>query len=476
MTEELSFHIFTVGWEPSFIKLLGVPVADATGIRFTHGVVGDSRRVPSIKSMFPGTEILPLSKAKNEPLPKPDYGLLAGLECDGVPTIRSMVLGDRVLRDRPDSIALGYATLLAVNIRKMLLEMRPSIVLASFDNLHSSLSLAVARSLGIPWAAMSFGQIPPDLTGFCKGVIPNQLVPITRPIDSAMREEAESVLLDFKKNRSGKVVAIRPPRSAQQKMEGYRRHAKNFANRLFSSKELGWDPYLWTSNLERMREIGHKAINGLRLPRDRMLREPPTARFAFFPLHMLPESTVDTWAPFYQDQLALIRQLSHAIPIDMELVVKLHFSDPNHYSRNEILALMKLPRVRIADPDASSHSFIENSSLVLGIQGTACLEAGLLGKTVLMFGDSPYLEFPRTEKIDDISSLHSQIVRMLAAPEATESEIVEAFSTYMSRYMHGRSNDWSRPIEAEELTRLAKCFLELQVFVSDPANVSSWYS
>jgi hypothetical protein len=191
---------------------------------------------------------------------------------------------------------------------------------------------------------------------------------------------------------------------------------------------------------------------------------------------MAPESSVDTWAPFYKDQLALAFQVSLALPAELEFVVKLHFADPDNYSRQEMLDLMKLPRLHIAGPGASGHAFVREAALVIGIQGTANLEAALLGKPVLLFGDSPYQHFPRTERARRVDELPEQIRRMLELPPPADEEIVEAFAAYMSRYLPGRINDWQRPIDEDELARLAECFRALRSYVENPANRANWYA
>lgn len=471
---EKAFHILTIGWEPSFIEYFAVPIAALTDIQFTHALVGDSRRLPLVQKALPGIDFVVLSKANDEPLPTADYGLLASLESVGVPTIRSMVQGDRVLRNRPESEALGYATLLARRIRRTLCELQPNIVLAAFDSLHSSLSLAVAKSLGMPWVTMSFSAIPQNLTAFCKGMTPNTLVPITRPIDDLMRRQAEETLANVRSNRQ-QVLAYRPPASFQQRAKQFLLHLRNFVIRAAASKTLGYDRFLWPTAPERVVDIVRRSINELRLPAARMVGSPPNSRFAYFPLHMAPESSVDTWAPFYQDQLALVVQLSLSLPAELEFVVKLHFGDPDNYTRRVLLQLMKLPRLRIARPDASGHAFLKQATFIFGIQGTACLEAALLGKPVLLFGDSPYQYFPRSERAKRPEELHQQILRMLEAPAPTDKEILEAFTDYMSRYMPGRINDWSRPIEEDELDRLADCFRSLRSYVEAPGNRANWY-
>jgi hypothetical protein len=473
--ERRSFHIFTVGWELALIRALTTPVAERTGIRFTHGLVGDGRRLPDVRRDFPGIEFLALSKANGDALPRPDHEFLASIESVGVPTIRGMIQGDRVLRYRPESESLGYATLLAHRIRAALDEFQPDVVLGSFDGLHAALSLAVAKSRGIPWVAMAFTVIPDNLTGFCKGVTPDTLIRITREDLEALRPQAEEIMWAVRSKRQ-KIMAYRSPASLGQRARQLVEHGRNLGRRVVAAKDLGVDRFTYPTASERCADIVRRSLNHLRLPAGRMLTAPPEGRFAFFPLQMAPESSIDTWAPFYQDQLALVAQLSLALPADLEFVVKIHFSDHDNYSPSELRRLMQLPRLRIARPNASSHAFLERSTLVAAIQGTASLEAALLGKPVLLFGASPYQDFPGTQRAERPDALPGQIRRMLEIPPPSDAEIVEAFVAYLARYMPGRVNDWSRPIEPVELGQLADCFQALRSYVEVPSNRSDWYA
>lgn len=469
------FHIFTVGWEPSIIRTLATPIGTLVGIRFTHGLVGDTSRLPTIKKAFPEVDFVALSKGRHESLPAPDYELLASLEGIGVPTIRSMVQGDRVLRNRQTTESLGYATLLANRIGRSLDELQPDVVLASFDSLHAALSLAVARTRGIPWVALAFPVIPNNLTGFCRGTMPESLIPIVRPHDDELLSRAKEVLCSIQSNRQ-RVLAYRAPASVGQRVQQFLVHGRNFFRRIVKPRALGVDRYTYPTAGERFGDIIRRSINALLLPSRQMLSAPPVTRFAFFPLHMQPESSIDTWAIFYQDQLALIRQLVLALPADVELVVKLHFSDPDNYSRSQLTQLLQIPGLRIGHPSSPSFAYLEKACLVFGIQGTACLEAALLGKPVIIFGESPYRHFPHTEKAKRPDELHEQIRRMLALPAPDDAAIVEAFVAYMARYMPGRVNDWRRPISDEEMVLLAECFRSLRAFIEDPNNRTNWYS
>ena len=470
----MKFKILTTGWEPWFINDMLAPIEKTTGIDFVHGLVGDASRVFRAQELYPRSRFVALSITKRESLPAPDFELLASLEGEGVPTVRSMVQGDRVLRYRTEFESLGYATVLARKMRATLDELRPDMVLASYDSLHSAMSLAVAKSLKIPWVALAFPVIPENLTGFCRALTPDSLVPITRTVDEQLLNYARTLIQNVRSKQQN-VVAYRAPVSLTQWLRQYLFHGKNLIRRTREAAGLGVDRFTYHSSSERMFDVLRRSCNRFRLPAGRMLVSPPESRYLYYPFHMAPESMLDTWAPFYQNQLAFVAQLALSVPTDTILVIKLHFSDPDNYSRQQLKQLMNMPRLRIAHPNAPGRSFIEKAALVIGIQGTSCLEAALLGKPVLIYGDSPYLHFPRSERAKRPDEIYQQIRRLLDLSPPSDDEIVEAYATYMARYMPGRINDWSRPVEADESERLANCFRALRAYVEVPDNRANWY-
>lgn len=457
------------------IEYLLAPIEKNAGIDFTHGLVGDASRIHHAQKQYPGIMFVALSKTKKVPLPAPDHELLASLECIGVPTIKSMVQGDPYIRYRSERESLGYATLLARSIQKILKEHQPDVVLASFDCIHAGISLAVAKSLNIPWVAMTFSVIPDNLTSFCFGLTPNMIVPISRPVDDRLKRDAKAIIQNVRAGGQ-RVLAYTAPASLKNWIRQYILHGSNLIKRMSKTKVLGVDRYTAPTLWERTRDITRRSINSLFLPSKSLLSAPPAGRYIYYPLHMSPESMVDTWAPFYQDQISFVTQLSLSIPADVELVVKLHFSDPANYSRSQLQRLMRLHHVRVASPFVPSLPFLERASLIVGITGTTNLEAALRGKPVLIFGDSPYQHFPRTERAKRPDELYAQIRRMLELRPPTDEEIVNAYATYMARYLPGRINDWGRPIMQDELDRLTDCFLALCTYVNDTVNRDTWYN
>ncbi len=469
-----SFHVFTVGWDPEFADFLLSPVTARTGIKFTHGIVGDASRIDAARKRFPDLNLVSISKHRGVPLEEPDIKFLASLEHEDIPSIRAMIRSDRVLRQRNEQVALGYASLLARLLKQHLEICQPDIVLGAYDSVHAGIGLAVARSLEIPWVALAFPVIPDYLTGFAWGLTPDQLVPLTRPITDELRSEARELMVNVRAKQQ-KVAAYNAPVSALQLVNMYLKSANNLFNRVRNSAYMGIDHFTYPTALERIGELYRRLINRLRMPTERLLTVPPNDRYIYYPMHMSPEAMLDTWAPVYQDQLGFIKRLSLAVPIDVKIVIKLHFSDPDNYSRTDLEAIMQIPNVEIAHPTASGNDFLEKSSLVIGIQGTSCLEAALMGKSVLIFGDSPYQHFPATQRAGANHELAGQIRHLLDRAPTSEEQIIDAYAAYLARYLPGRINDWERPLTAEDYDCYAECFQSLRVYVENEQNRINWY-
>lgn len=462
----------SVGWDLRLIdKLLG-SVEKNSDIKFIHSLTVSESKIVDIKRKYPYYEFEALSKCKRDNLPEPDYELLSGLETEGVPTIKNMILGDPYLRYMEIEKSLSYATLIAKKLISIIEKYKPDFVIASHDRIHSGISLAVSKKMQIPFVALAFTVIPENLTGFCNYLTPNSLVPIHRNLTEEIKNEAAQTIELYRKNKQ-KIMAFKAPFGTYSYLKKLNNHVKNYIKRICDETELDEFsmPPFWAS----FSNIIRRTFNRVRLPTRYMIHTPPSCRYVYYPLHMSPESMIDTWAPFYQNQLHFLQQLSRAIPINLKFVIKLHFSDPDNYSPHELKKLISIPGVLIAHPNASGREFIEKSTLVVGITGTSCLEAALLRKPVLIFGDSPYVNFPRSERAGTLDQLHSQILKMINRPPPDESEILDAYSRYLARYMHGISNDWNNEISKKDTVSLTNCFNQLVAYINVRENVEKWY-
>jgi len=453
-------HITSIGWGSILIEgMLDRVQERCNNIRFTH-IVLTSADVLELERNGSRNDATPIRISLKEPLPEPDLALLASLETDDVPTIHNMILGDRIVRKLPRKLALSYATLLANRMRTILEKHRPDIVIGGFDSIHGAMGLAVCRSLGIPWVAMAFTVLPSGLMGFCNKISPNGLLPILREIDDALMVETNSAYESFVSRARATPCynGIRPISTILWRIPV---NIKNLVAELLRKFAGSTSNYNCHGLLNKLQMWFLNNYNYIMFRHSFYLRTPPTDRFALFTLHMQPESSIDAWAPFFSDQLQLINVIARAMPPDLRLLVKLHRSDPHPHTPRPSRALMSLPGVTLVHPTANARDFIERAELVFGIQGTACLEAALIGKPVLMFGDSPYLQFPSVQSVKTFTDLPTQIRYMVSKPAPSKNEILKAYAGYLSQFMPAVFNDWTKPISEESICAISKCFQKL---------------
>lgn len=462
------FHFITIGWDTDLVARLCDPVAQRSGDRFSHLL--HPRYTRDAWDGSPATGLYFFWDRTGQPLPVADRALLASLERPGVPTVHNMILSDRVISKLPYEAALQYVTFLARRIEAVLTERRPDVVIGAFDAIHGSVGLAVARRLGIPWFAMHFSVIPQGMTCFCDRMAPAARVQMGMLPPDELRALAESALSRFE-NRDIRAYAYIAPASPSvlnvpQRLAAVWRTWRRASRREFLQYTEASSVYSVTAAVTRM----WRGARARRATRELCsIKAPPSKPYVLFGLHLQPESSIDVWAPFYSNQPWVIELLARSIPPSHRLLVKIHKSDISNHSRERLQQLRSLPGVELIEPFADARAFIEKADLVIGIQGTMGLEAALLGKPVIMLGDSPLVTFPTVARIGAISDLPELIRRSLAQERPSRSEIVEAYATYLAPMMPASLNVWTREITPEQLENYVAVFSTLSRFVCGSA-------
>ena len=453
--------ILTIGWDPNLINSILERIEERSELsfQFKHLVEVATKNKASTDTL--PENLIPAFISKSIALTQEDRKFLESIEGDGVPTIRAMICGDPYLRYMSTELALAYAAKLGHEIEKTIKKLKPLIVLASSDRLISSMALAVCEKHQVQFSALAFTVIPDNRVWFLNKLTPNSLIPIKDVgISSQETEQLDAILKKFSKNNLN-ILAYKAPNNIGKALLNYTHLLKSKIIRTLKKDPLKPTIFSTLSFYTAFKLRLKRLINRISIWRINLLKAPPEGRYAYFPLHMSPESMIDTWAIFYQNQLQLLEQIALALPLEMKLVVKLHFSDPDNYSAKELSKITRIVDVHIADPGASSRELIENASLVFGITGTSSLEAALLGKPILNFGDTPYLNFPSSERARLPDQLHSQILELLSKPKPSDASIRNAFIRYSKRYLPGRINDWSYAISDEDVSRFKNCFERL---------------
>jgi hypothetical protein len=455
-------HFLTVGAPQLLVESLWQRIAEAGGLRFSH-LVHPALTADSWSGPPPGENVHFLNDHVNPPMPAADHALLASLEREGVPTIHNMILGDRILARLPYEEALGYATYLARQMIRKIESIRPSVIIGAFDALHGGLSLAIARRLGIPWFALHFSVIPTGYACFCNRMTPAARVMLEGADPQAMARVAEQSLAQFEARsiRAPAYIAPAPApllgklASIPRRTRALRRTLGKRSRRQFlrfveepSAYDVG---AVW--KLYRRSFAARHAL--LQVP---TLNEPPRTPFALFALHMQPESSIDVWAPYCANQMAVIEALSRSLPPTHKLLVKIHKSDVANYSLEQLQKIRSLPGVEIVAPFADSRQFLERMDLLFSIQGTVGLEASLLGKPVIVLADSPVTIFPNADPVGAMAELPSLVKRKLGAKPPSRAAILEAYTKFLTPFLRAGHNNWLKRPDDEQIAHYVRLF------------------
>ena len=138
-------------------------------------------------------------------------------------------------------------------------------------------------------------------------------------------------------------------------------------------------------------------------------------KFIYFPLSLDMERSTLIDAPYYTNQIEVVRSIAKSIPIDHTLFVKEH---PGQFLRgwrkiSEYQEILDIPNVTFVHPDYPSEKLYQHSSLIMTIGGTAGFEAAIYGKPSIIFNDLRYSLLPsvtRLKSIDDLPNIINQCI------------------------------------------------------------------
>jgi len=132
-------------------------------------------------------------------------------------------------------------------------------------------------------------------------------------------------------------------------------------------------------------------------------------RYIYFPLHLSPEASTMVLAPAFVDQLAVIDRLAASIPLSHRLYVKEHPAMIGRRPKGYYERIRRHANVRLINPLSDSMALTRRADLIASITGTAAWEAILMGRSVLMFGESFFSHLGFCHRVENIAELGRQI-------------------------------------------------------------------
>jgi hypothetical protein len=215
----------------------------------------------------------------------------------------------------------------------------------------------------------------------------------------------------------------------------YRKAAHKITDKRNASRLLqkAWDKYALRKREEFEHIGGHVSrhvrmfVNNLRSRRwYRGLED--VGRCVYYPLHVPADFALTIRAPEYLDQCALIDYLCRVVPRTHQVVVKEHpaLIGAVPYSRLRDL-VERHDNLVLLDPGINNYRVLGKADAIVTVNSKSGAEALLLGKPVLVLGDSFYSASALAHRVDALSKLPVALAHVLDHGGVTDRAAIEAF-------------------------------------------------
>jgi len=382
---------------------------------------------------------------------------LGRLESSGTPYVNDIILMDRLLRLKPDGFAYAYLAHVYRAISSFLQECDIRFVSAGRDTALQIVCAKVCAQLGVVSVVPTAIRLPDDRFGFCIGHTESAFVRFHHA-GEAERAQARAFLRLFRETRPvpHNVFVERRHNSFLRRLpEDIELYTSFFSRGLH---DLGNDftryslRQLFGMYLRRRFNASHLAI----APPFEPLGSKP---FVIYAYHMQPESTVDVLAPYFSDQPAVIEQIARSLPSDHELYVKPHQDHVGGLGRRQLLALKRIPGVRLIAPFVSSHELMLQSKAIVTLTGTMSLQGALHGVPSIIFAPQFFAGLPGVHRCTSPLELPAILAEVLAGERCDhDAEIVEFLALQIANSFVGRVSPYVDSFSEEEIRTLIRAY------------------
>ena len=140
--------------------------------------------------------------------------------------------------------------------------------------------------------------------------------------------------------------------------------------------------------------------------------------YVYFPMNIVEEMNLLHYAPFYTDQIEVIRHVAKSIPIDHILYVKEHkgaglrgWNEIDYYKD-----ILEIPNVKLINPSFDNNTLLQNSKLLVTIRGSTAYKAVKYGVPSIIFGPQPFEIIPSIFRVNSLLELPNLINTIIQKP------------------------------------------------------------
>ena len=366
--------------------------------------------------------------------PEPSAARLQDIEARcGTPCVWQYLAADRFLCRRSYAENLRALDTQAAFWEAYLPRVRPGLLVGEVSHFHNWFAWAEGRAHGVPYAHLVPARVPGH-TAVGDGPYEHQAQVREmyrrfqeQGVPDAWRQRARAFIEEFQ-NRTGRATHL-PPVSAWYQSPVGSGTLPTFVRELgrWFSDERRWD-YTIVSPGEKLATWMGDRVRKARLTwsgvfaAEADLKDP----FVFFPLHLQPEATTLVRGQFFQDMLAVVRNLALSLPVGYRLVVKEHDVMFGRRAVGFFRELQRMPNVVIISPYASGPALVRKAAAIAVVTGTVGWDGILLGKPVVVMGESFFAPYKGVAHVTDPTRL-PQVMKGLLRQPGFDAEDRETF-------------------------------------------------
>ncbi len=299
----------------------------------------------------------------------------------------------KVYKHRPAAEQVSRSAEIYKIYRAFLERVKPThLLFAHVETFEGKLLFAIANELNISVI------LPVDLrnlggTAFCAGT--DETLPDYRIANESFSAQATRFLNEFRSNpKPSWNPALVASAAGDEPLSRYEKplaqRVLEFAKRTIRNPRL-FEPALLSTSIKYTFPGIVEAVRSIRTFRNKRQFDLATleklpGKFIYYPLQTTPESSINTPAPYYIDQMRAIDAIRFAMPSDYTLIVKEHWASLCIRPASFYKTLRRKAGVQIVHSGLSSIELIKRAQLTISVTGSATFEAFLLGRASLVLG------------------------------------------------------------------------------------------
>ena len=346
------------------------------------------------------------------------------------PTFSSIIMMSRFYRGEDSSYLMHYMVLTALKIEEFFIRNHVEWVIAEPTNAVELLATLVAGKNGILFGNIGFARLPHNRLLLFQDTQEAEFYPLPRTdtsCNSAVMEMAESWLRKFREapSRPAYFAAQASRRSIASLLRSTWHNVSILLGEFTGANEVNSFRFFDLFILYARPYFAYLKQRIIKVERGSEWKG-RRSYVAYF-LHVCPERSVDVVAPWFSNQLEVIRTIRRALPSNYDLLVKEHPSSQGGQPLSFYKQLRTTPNLYLLNAGIDSRTLMRNASLVTTISGTTAFESALLKTPALIFSNVFFRKLALVFQCTSPEGLPEVMKQAIAAPRDCEPDPAIAF-------------------------------------------------